>query len=393
MKTHRAASRPIVAVGLVFLSACGDETWPVGVGGGGGGDAGTTAPSYAWALPEGFPLPVVPADNPMSAEKVKLGRYLFYDKRLSGNEKQSCADCHKQDLAFTDGRATALGSTGQAHPRNAMSLVNVGYASTLTWANPLQRDLEHQALVPMFGDDPVELGLTSQGQIEDRLRGVSLYSPLFQDAWPGDEQPITLNHVAQALASFERTIVSGRSPFDRFQYNGDASAISDAAKRGYKLFNSETMECFHCHVGFDLTDHVNWADKVFFDQPYHNTGLYNLNGTGDYPEPNTGVYHVTKNAPDMGRFKAPTLRNIALTAPYMHDGSIATLEAVLDHYQAGGRTLPDGPYAGNGSLNPYKDPIIRALDLTPQQRADAIEFLKSLTDDELLHAPELASPF
>ena len=136
MKPHRAASRPIVAVGLVFLSACGDETWPVGVGGGGGaGDAGTVAPGYAWALPEGFPLPVVPADNPMSAEKVKLGRYLFYDKRLSGNEQQSCADCHKQELAFTDGRATALGSTGQAHPRNAMSLANVGYASTLTWAN------------------------------------------------------------------------------------------------------------------------------------------------------------------------------------------------------------------------------------------------------------------
>ncbi|HVV17290.1 MAG TPA: di-heme enzyme [Polyangia bacterium] len=355
------------------------------------GDDGAPDGGFVWNLPEGFPVPAVPADNPMTASKVRLGRYLFYDVRLSHNGTQSCASCHKQELAFTDGRATALGSTGQSHPRAAMSLVNVAYASTLTWANPLLLDLEHQALVPMFGTDPVELGLTSTDEIEQRLRAVPGYALLFADAWPGDAAPVTVQHVVQALASFERTIVSGRSPFDRYLYDGDASGMSASALRGYTLFNSGAG-CFHCHLGFDLTDHVNWSNKAFFDKPYHNTGLYNLGGTGAYPEPNTGVYHVTQKPTDMGRFKAPTLRNIALTAPYMHDGSIASLDAVLDHYQAGGRTIASGPYSGNGSLNPYKDPLIEPLELMPADRADLIEYLRSLTDDTSITDPDLSAP-
>lgn len=355
-------------------------------------DGGASDGSFVWNLPAGFPIPVVPLDNPMTAAKVRLGRVLFYDTRLSHNGTQSCATCHKQELAFTDGRATGLGSTGVAHPRGAMSLVNVAYASTLTWANPLQLDLEHQALVPMFGDDPVELGLVSQDEIEQRLQGVPAYVQLFADAWPDDANPVTLQHLVQALASFERTIISGRSPFDRWLYSGDSSAMSESAKMGYQTFNSEEAECFHCHVGFNLTDHVHWSGKAFFDRPYHNTGLYNLDASGAYPEPNTGVYNVTRNPADMGRFKAPTLRNIALTAPYMHDGSITTLDEVLDHYQAGGRTITSGPYAGNGSLNPHKDPVIAPLGLTPTDRTNLIEFLRSLTDDALLSDPSLSKP-
>jgi cytochrome c peroxidase len=355
-------------------------------------DEGALDGGFAWDLPDGFPVPAVPADNPMTSSKVRLGRYLFYDQRLSHNGTQSCASCHKQELAFTDGRATSVGSTGQAHPRSAMSLVNVAYASTLTWANPLLLDLEHQALVPMFGSDPVELGLTSADEVEQRLRAVPGYVRLFAEAWPGDGSPVSVQHVAQALAAFERTIISGRSPFDRWLYHGDRSGMSDAALRGYKLFNSDAAGCFHCHRGFDLTDHVNWADKAFFDRPYHNTGLYNLGGTGAYPEPNTGVYHVTLNPADMGRFKAPTLRNVALTAPYMHDGSIATLDEVLDHYQAGGRTIASGPYAGEGSANPRKDPLVEPLDLTPADRADLIEYLTSLTDETLPTDPSLSAP-
>lgn len=348
---------------------------------------------FVWQLPKGFPVPVVPADNPMTTAKVRLGRFLFYDQRLSHNSTQSCASCHKQELAFTDGRATALGSTGVAHPRNSMSLVNVAYASTLTWANPLQLDLEHQALVPMFGDDPVELGLIDAAEIEDRLKAAPLYEPLFRNAWPDDPAPVTLQHVVQALASFERTIISRGSGYDRWLYSGDSSGMSESAKSGYQIFHSEDAECFHCHTGFNLTDHVNWSGKAFFDRPYHNTGLYNLDATGAYPEPNTGVFHVTKNPADMGRFKAPTLRNVAVTAPYMHDGSIATLEEVLDHYQAGGRTISSGPYAGVGSANPRKDPVIQPLSLTDQQRADLIAFLKSMTDTDLLNDSSLSSPF
>ncbi len=347
---------------------------------------------YAWNLPPGFPVPVVPADNPMAASKVLLGRYLFYDQRLSHNGTQACASCHQQALAFTDGRATSPGSTGAAGVRSAMSLVNVAYASTLTWANPLLLDLEHQALVPMFGTDPVELGLLSADEINQRLSAVPGYVQLFSEAWPGDSAPISLDHIVKALASFERTIISGRSPFDRWLYDGDSSGMNASALRGYAVFNSDVGGCFHCHRGFDLTDHVNWANKAFFDKPYHNTGLYNLGGTGAYPEPNTGVYHVTLVPTDMGRFKAPTLRNIALTAPYMHDGSIASLDGVLDHYQAGGRTITSGPYAGNGSLNPYKDPLVEPLDLSEGDRADLLEYLQTLTDDTVLMNPSLSAP-
>jgi cytochrome c peroxidase len=359
--------------------------------GGDGGDV-DAAPAYAWQLPPGFPVPAVPPTNPMSAEKVELGRRLFYDVNLSHNLSQSCASCHKQELAFTDGRAHGVGSTGMVHPRGAMSLANVAYASTLTWANPLQLDLEHQALVPIFGDDPVELGLPSADELVQRLAADARYPSLFAAAWPADPAPMTLEHVVHALASFERTLVSGDSPFDRWLYGRDPKALSDSARRGYQLFSDERVGCTHCHVGFAFTDHVNWAGKAFFEKPYHNTGLYNIDGKGAYPEPNTGVYHVTGTPRDMGHFKAPTLRNIAVTAPYMHDGSIATLAEALDHYQAGGRTIVGGPYAGDGNLNPLKDPVIRLFTLSDADRADLIAFLGSLTDDAFLHDPRFAPP-
>jgi len=360
--------------------------------GGADGEAGDAGSNFDWELPPGFPIPLVPDDNPMTTPKVSLGRYLFYDVRLSHNQTQSCSSCHQQALAFTDGRAHGVGSTGMVHPRGPMSLANVAYASTLTWANPLQTDLEHQALVPMFGDDPIELGLVSEDELVTRLSAVPIYSGLFAQAWPGDPSPITVEHVAQALASFQRTLISGNSPFDRYQY-GDPIAISSSAQRGYALFNSGDVGCFHCHVGFNLTDHVNWAGKAFFDRPYHNTGLYNIDGQGAYPAPNTGVEHVTHRPGDMGRFKAPTLRNIAVTAPYMHDGSIATLDEALNHYSAGGRTITSGPDAGNGNLSPLKDPVVEPFTLSADQRADLIAFLQSLTDDEFLHDPKLSSPW
>ena len=137
---------------------------------------------------------------------------------------------------------------------------------------------------------------------------------------------------------------------------------------------------------------MNWSGKAFFEDPYHNTGLYNIDGKGAYPEPNTGVYHVTGTPSDMGHFKAPTLRNVAVTAPYMHDGSIATLDEALDHYAAGGRTIASGPNAGDGNLSPLKDPVIRPFSLSDQDRADLIAFLNSLTDDAFLHDPRFGPP-
>jgi cytochrome c peroxidase len=172
---------------------------------------------FVWHLPNGFPTPRVPASNPMSATKVALGRYLFYDTRLSGNGQQACATCHEQARAFTDGRARARGSTGEEHRRGSMSLVNVAYASVLTWGNPAVTTLEEQALVPMFGDHPVELGLAKPGtELLARLRGVPEYQRLFATAFVGAEDPFTIDNVVRAIASFERTIISGRSPYDRY---------------------------------------------------------------------------------------------------------------------------------------------------------------------------------
>ena len=349
---------------------------------------------YEWNLPPGFPFPNVPADNPMTKEKVELGRYLFYDKRLSFNQTQSCATCHQQAKAFTDGRAQGLGSTGELHPRGPMSLVNVAYSPVLTWANPLVRTLEKQAQVPLFGDDPIELGMTGKEDVlVERLKSDERYSKLFAAAFPNETEPISMRTVTQAIASFERTILSGDSPYDRYRNGDDSNAISESAKRGEALFFSERLECFHCHGGFNFTGSVDYLDKGFAEVEFHNTGLYNLKGPLSYPAPNLGLYNFTHQDEDVGKFKAPTLRNIALTAPYMHDGSVATLEDAIDHYSAGGRTVQSGPNAGVGADNPNKSEFVKHFDLTAGERNDVLEFLKALTDTTVLVDPALSDPF
>ncbi|XYH94346.1 MbnH family di-heme enzyme [Sorangium sp. So ce1128] len=361
-----------------------------GGGGAGGGDAGV----FDWGLPPGFPVPKVPQGNPMSTVKVELGRRLFYDRRLSGNGTYSCGSCHLQELAFTDGLASAKGSTGQMHSRGSMSLVNVAYLTTLTWGNPLLDTLEEQALLPMFGETPVELGLAGrEGELIERLQDEPLYRDLFPEAFPGDGEPIRLDNITKAIAAFERSLLSYRSPYDRYRYEGDPSGMSEAALRGMDLFFSEKLECFHCHGGFNLSDSVQHDGTTFTEVMFHNTGLYNIGGSGAYPEGNAGVYEISGKEADMGRFRAPTLRNIALTAPYMHDGSIETLEEVLDHYAAGGRTIESGPNAGVGSENRFKSELISGFDLTAEEKADVITFLKTLTDDALLKDPRFADPW
>jgi cytochrome c peroxidase len=346
-----------------------------------------------WALPKGFPTPNVPADNPMSASKVELGRHLFYDTRLSGNGTFSCASCHAQRLAFTDGRARAIGATGEMHPRGSMGLANVAYSPVLTWANPGMRSLEQQAIVPMFGDDPVELGL--QGQERALLQRVGTdprYQKLFAAAFPGGQELVTLDRIVKAIGAFERTLISGRSPYDAYK-GGALRAISAAARRGEELFFSEKTECFHCHGGFNFTGSSDFVGKGFAEIEFHNTGLYNTDGKGAYPSPNTGVHAVTDNPDDMGRFKAPSLRNIAVTAPYMHDGSIATLEDVLAHYDAGGRTIRRGPHAGVGSTSPYRAEFMKRIGFTPREKLDMLAFLRALTDSTFLTDPRFSNPW
>ncbi len=360
------------------------------------GSDDTSEPSgYQWDIPDGFPTPRVPEDNPMTDEKVELGRLLFYDTRLSDNQTQSCGSCHRQDIAFTDALAQSIGSTDEVHPRSAMALTNIAYASVLTWGNPLQRNLEEQMLTPMFGEEPVELGLKSQEDLISRLESVEDYQQRFEAVFGPDEGMgvVNLDRTTKAIAAFQRSLVSTRSDYDRFIYRGQPDAMNDSAKRGMELFFSERFECFHCHGSFNFSDSTQHDGTVFEEIAFHNNGLYNIGGSGAYPVGNQGVYDVSGVLEDSGKFKAPSLRNIAVTAPYMHDGSIATLEDVLDHYSRGGRLIEDGEFAGDGKFNPFKSELINGFTMTEEEKADLLAFLNSLTDEEFLTDPKFSDPY
>lgn len=351
------------------------------------------ADTYPWNLPPGFPLPYVPPDNPMTLAKVELGRQLFYDQRLSVDATMACASCHFQHLAFSDGKATPHGATGDALTRNSPGLANVAYYSTLTWANPVLTDLERQILIPMFSEFPIEMGITGhEAEVLARFQQDQAYQQLFAAAFPNTPDPFTWDHIAKALASFTRALISADSPYDRFQA-GEIAALSAAALRGMDMFLSEELECHHCHGGFNFTGSTRQRTTVFVETPFHNTGLYNLDGQGAYPANNSGVAAISNRPDDMGRFRAPSLRNVALTAPYMHDGSVATLEAVIRQYEAGGRVISSGPYAGDGRRSPLKSGLVSGFTLTDQERADLIAFLEALTDHTFITDPRFSDPF
>lgn len=328
------------------------------------------APTWAWKLPKGFPEPAVPADNPMTAECVELGRQLFFDPQLSQNGTQSCASCHEPERAFTDGRVHAVGSTGAAHRRNSQGLANIAWSSSLTWANPLLGTLEAQAMIPLFGDDPVELGWA--GREDELLTRLEPYRAAMAAAYPG--HGVSVYALTRALACFERTLISGDAPYDRGE-------LSDDARAGLELFNSERLECYHCHTGFTFSDSVSHAQSGPPERPFHNTGLYDVDGQGSYPDSDTGLFELTGRAGDMGRFRAPSLRNLSYTAPYMHDGSLATLDEVIDAYAAGGHAR-----AAGGGPSPLQSDLVRGFGLTADERRQLLAFLRSL-DDESFVAP------
>lgn len=354
-------------------------------------EVAATSGDWQWRLPAGLPVPAVPPDNAMSVAKVELGRFLFYDRRLSANGTQACGSCHQQALAFTDGRVTSIGSTGDVHPRNAQPIANVAYAPTLTWANPALDSLERQMTVPLFGENPVEMGINDGNKDAVLARIAGLYAERFRAAFPDEAQPVSWSGVIKAIAAFQRSILAADSRFDRYQ-RGEGT-LTAAERRGLDLFNSEKAECFHCHTSFNLNDQVRHAASRLVETPFHNTGLYNIDGAGGFPFPNRGLLEITGVPSDMGKFRAATLRNVAVTAPYMHDGSIATLEAVLDFYAAGGRVIATGPLAGDGRRNPLRSVLIGRIGLTEQDKADIVAFLRTLTDERLLVDPRFADPF
>jgi cytochrome c peroxidase len=345
---------------------------------------------------EGFPAPRLPEDSVHTPESIELGRHLFYDERLSVNEQISCSNCHRQAFAFADNRPTSPGATGEIGVLNAPSLANVAYAAPLTWAHARIETIEQQLLGPMFGEAPIEMGMAgNEAEIAARLRADDTYIDLYAAAF-GDgalERVGALDDARYALASFVRSLVSDDSAFDRF-LDGDASAMDERAVRGSELFYSARLGCGNCHAGFAMT--VASRSVASTGSPsaaFHNIGLYNIDGAGGYPAEAPGLVAESGIERDTGRFRVPSLRNVALTAPYMHDGSIASLEDVIRIYERGGRQITDGPNAGDGRLSPLRSEQLRDFDLTDTERADLIAFLTALTDESLVTDPRHTNPW
>ena len=384
----RQLARCAAALGAL-LSACGGSDVADGAG-----DLGAPPAAWSWSLPAGYAPPLVPADNPMNVAKVELGRRLFFDARLSGNGTLSCAGCHIPERAFSENRALGRGSTGQNHPRNTPSLVNAAYRAVLDWANPPPRALDQQMNTPLFGTHPIEMGVNdgNGAAILQRLQGDARYPARFAEAFSGEAAPVHWDNVIKAIAAFQRTLISAGSRYDQAQ--AGLITLSDQEERGQRLFFGPRALCASCHGGPHLGGGSFTSIEGSIGTPaFHNIGLFNIGGTGAYPESNPGLRGATGRAEDMGKFRAPSLRNVELTAPYFHDGSVIALETVLDIHADGGRDVGPGPYAGDGRANPFKDPLIDRIDIDAQDKADLIAFLKTLTDASVATNPRWADPF
>jgi cytochrome c peroxidase len=303
--------------------------------------------SFEWQLPRGFPTPFVPADNPMSAAKVALGQRLFFETRLSATGRYSCASCHDPVRSYTDGRARAVGATGAVMMHSAMALINVAYNLSYGWQHPQVSSLEAQMRQPLFNRHPVEIGLAGrEREVRTALAADATYRQQFAAVFGG---AISIAHIIDAIAAFERTLIAGHSAFDAYVFAGQHDALSPAAKRGMALFFSRRIGCAGCHSGFNFSG--NWRDRA------------GPTGKASFADDGLGV----------GPVRIPTLRNIALTAPYMHDGRFATLDAVLDHYERVGK-LPSSAHGGR------RDPRLKAFTLNQEEREELTAFLGSLTE-------------
>ena len=342
----------------------------------------------AFAAPLGLPPVPVPADNPITPGKVKLGDKLFHDTRFSTTGEVSCSTCHDQNKGFTDNLPVSEGINKLKGTRNAPTVINAVYLQSQFW-DGREPSLESQSSQPFL--NPVEMGLENHEPILKVVRNDPEYLDLFQKAFGRTGDKITMVEVQQALATFERTLVAGNSPFDRYYFGGDKNAMSPAAIRGLDVFINQGR-CVSCHV-------IEQTQALFTDNRFHMIGVAANQMPKDLDELSAAVedvkekgtdiavlsnektsslgrYAVTRDLTDIGAFKTPTLRNIELTAPYMHDGSHKTLEEVVQFYNNGGRLEESDPVPELLSGG------IRPLNLTPEQEADLVEFLKALTSPE-----------
>ena len=364
----------LALVTVVFLAGCGA----------GPGEAPRIAP------PLGLPVLPVPADNPLTPAKVELGRKLFMDRRLSPNETMSCAMCHVPEQGFTSNElGTAIGIEGRSLRRNAPTILNAAYLERL-FHDGREIGLENQVWGPLLAAN--EMGNPSIGYVVEKIRGLPDYRGLFETAFAG--RGVGAETIGQAIACYERTLVSGNSRFDRWRYGREAGVLTEQEQAGFRLFTGRAG-CSACHT-------VGEASALFTDQRFHNTGVgwarsqdagdlkhrvqlapgvfteIRESETRSFSEPrprDAGRFEITQDPADRWAYRTPGLRNVALTAPYMHDGSVATLEEVVEFYDRGGID------------NPGRDPLLKPLDLSSGDKQALAAFLRSLTGD---NAPALA---
>jgi cytochrome c peroxidase len=306
-------------------------------------------------IPSWFPSMDIPQENELTQARIDLGRKLFYDKRLSRDETVSCGNCHKPELAFTDGIPVSVGIDDRIGLRNTPTLANIGYTDVMFMDGGVQT-LELQAQSPIFTAHEMDFTIAAFLQ---RISTDETYADMFQAAYGMEPNAFG---ISRSIAAFERTFISGYSRFDAFEYQNDTQALSDSEKRGRELFLSDRASCADCHV-----------PPLFTNFEFENIGLYTT-----YSD--SGRARITQFSTDNGKFKVPTLRNVSVTAPYMHDGSFSSLEQVVGHFNVGG--------VGHANQNP----LVRPLNLTQQEIDDLVAFLSALTDERFLSNVSLTDP-
>jgi cytochrome c peroxidase len=352
------------------------------------------SPAPGSSGPLGLPPTAEPEDNPQTPEKVALGKKLFEDKRFSLTGEVSCATCHAEEKAFTDSPlSVSEGIHKLTGTRNAPTVINAVYFKTMFW-DGRSPSLEDQALHPPT--NPVEMGLKNHQPILDIVRSDPEYVKSFEEVFGKSGEAVTMDEVTKAIAAFERTIIAGNSPFDRYFYGGEDDALTPDQKRGFDLFVNKGR-CVSCHV-------IEQTQALFTDNRFHNIGVGINDIQADVPglahaflkaeatasqvdvqvltnkkTSELGRFAVTRDFDDLGSFKTPTLRNVAVTAPYMHDGSLKTLDDVMQHYNNGGVTHEGDP------VNDFLSGGVRSLRLTDKEIDDLVAFMEALTSPEFAH--------
>lgn len=306
-------------------------------------------------IPDWFPEMEIPSDNQLTQARIDLGRKLFYDTRLSRDNTISCGTCHRQDLGFADSNPIAIGVDNRVGLRNSPTIANIGYTDIM-FADGGVITLELQTQSPIFEHTEFDYTIA---EFLQRIDGDETYERMFDEAY--GQEPAAFG-ISRGIAAFERTLISANSRFDQYEYQGLTNALSESEIRGRDLFFSTELECTSCH-----------QPPLFTNFEFENIGLYE-----NYTD--TGRMRITQQEADRGKFKVPTLRNVELTAPFMHNGSIETLEEVVEHFNSG------------GVLHPNKSSKIKPLNLTEQEKADLVAFLKSLTDQQFISNPDFSDP-